>query len=159
MLDLYKDAIESARQVRELSLRQVRPAQPATRSKRIVIADDNHDLVDTLSMVLELDGHKCYGTHDGVGAIRLAKALEPDFLLLDIAMPHINGYDVARQIRARPWGHDMQIVAITGRALPEDRSRAMSAVFDFHLTKPVRLDVLSGILTANAAAAVAAAHL
>lgn len=171
MRDLYMKAIETARDV---SMRGAPSPKPLTdetgefvlrldpglghpfaaiETRRIVIADDNHDIVDSLSMLLEIDGHKVYPTYDGVGAIRLAKALKPDFLLLDIAMPHINGYDVARQIRSRSWGSDMQIVAITGRGLPEDRKRAMHAGFDFHLTKPIALDVLSGILAARAAQA------
>jgi CheY-like chemotaxis protein len=163
MRDLYLHVIETAQEVsfrraahvHEFMARSGTDTQPPAdlQGKRIIVADDNHDLVESLMLLLELDGHKVYGTHDGMGAIRLAKALKPDVLLLDIAMPHLNGYEVARQIRARSWGVDMQIVAITGSGRPEDRSRAFVAGCDFHLTKPIRPEMLSGILAQQCATA------
>jgi CheY-like chemotaxis protein len=117
--------------------------------RRIVIADDNQDVADGLKVLLELDGHIVHATQDGQGAIDLARRLQPDFLLLDIGMPKLNGYDVARYLRAQPWGRDIRLVAITGWGQPEDRSRAIKAGFDYHLTKPVPLEDLADILHAK----------
>ncbi len=121
----------------------------AARHRRIVIADDNQDMADSLKMILELDGHVVRTTHDGEGAIELARSVKPDFLLLDIGMPRLNGYDVARHVRMQPWGREMRLVAITGWGQPEDRSRALKAGFDYHLTKPVPLEDLADILNAK----------
>ncbi|HEY6457848.1 MAG TPA: response regulator [Steroidobacteraceae bacterium] len=121
----------------------------AVRARRIVVADDNQDMADSLRMLLELDGHVVYTTHDGAGAIYLAQSMKPDFLLLDIGMPKLNGYDVARHIRSQPWGRAMRLVAITGWGQPEDRSRALKAGFDYHLTKPVPLEALADVLNSN----------
>jgi CheY-like chemotaxis protein len=121
----------------------------AVRRRRIVIADDNQDMADSLKMILELDGHMVRTTHDGEGAIELARRVKPEFLLLDIGMPKLNGYDVARHIRKQPWGREMRLVAITGWGQPEDRSRALEAGFDYHLTKPVSMEDLADILNAK----------
>jgi CheY-like chemotaxis protein len=125
--------------------------RPPARGRRIVIADDNQDMADSLRMLLEQDGHKVLATRDGAGAIELARTVQPDFLLLDIGMPKLNGYDVARHIRTQPWGGRLCLVAITGWGQPEDRSRAIKAGFDYHLTKPVPLDELGDILNARGA--------
>ena len=121
----------------------------AVRRRRIVIADDNQDMAESLKMLLEQEGHVVRATQDGEGAIELARSVKPDFLLLDIGMPKLNGYDVARHIRMQPWGREMRLVAITGWGQPEDRSRAIKAGFDYHLTKPVSLEDLADILNAK----------
>jgi CheY-like chemotaxis protein len=121
----------------------------AVRRRRIVIADDNQDMADSLKVILELDGHVVRATQDGEGAIELARSVKPDFLLLDIGMPKLNGYDVARHIRMQPWGREMRLVAITGWGQPEDRARSIEAGFDYHLTKPVPLEDLAEILNAR----------
>lgn len=121
----------------------------AVRRRRIVIADDNQDMAASLKVLLELDGHLVHATQDGEGAIELARRVKPDFLLLDIGMPKLNGYDVARHIRMQPWGREMRLVAITGWGQPEDRSCAIQAGFDYHLTKPVSLGDLIEILNAK----------
>jgi CheY-like chemotaxis protein len=121
----------------------------AVRRRRIVIADDNQDTADSLKVLLELDGHEVRAIADGEGAIELARSVKPDFLLLDIGMPKLNGYDVARHIRMQPWGREMRLVAITGWGQPEDRSCAIKAGFDYHLTKPVSLEDLAEILNAK----------
>jgi len=100
-------------------------------------------------MLLELDGHVVRTTQDGEGAIELARSVKPDFLLLDIGMPKRNGYEVARHIRMQPWGREMRLVAITGWGQPEDRTLAIEAGFDYHLTKPVSLADLAEILNAK----------
>ena len=118
-------------------------------ARRIVIADDNQDMADSLKVLLEHDGHVVHATQDGEGAIELARSVKPDFLLLDIGMPKLNGYDVARHIRAQPWGREMRLVAITGWGQPEDQSRAIEAGFDYHLTTPVPLELLAEVLNAK----------
>jgi CheY-like chemotaxis protein len=121
----------------------------AKRGRRIVIADDNQDMADSLKVLLELDGHVVHATQDGEGAVALARRVQPDYVLLDIGMPKLNGYEVARHIRMQPWGREMRLVAITGWGQPEDRARAMQAGFDYHLTKPVPLEDLADILNAR----------
>jgi CheY-like chemotaxis protein len=130
----------------------------APRRRRIVVADDNQDMADSLKVLLELDGHVVHTTQDGAGAIALARSVQPDFLLLDIGMPKLNGYEVARHIRMQPWGREMRLVAITGWGQPEDRSRALKAGFDYHLTKPVPLEDLIDILHARGVYALLAAR-
>jgi CheY-like chemotaxis protein len=124
-------------------------ALTAKRGRRIVIADDNQDMADSLKVLLELDGHVVHATQDGEGAVALARRVQPDYVLLDIGMPKLNGYEVARHIRMQPWGREMRLVAITGWGQPEDRARAMQAGFDYHLTKPVPLEDLADILNAR----------
>ena len=81
---------------------------------RILIADDNRDAAASLATLLSLDGHDTRVANDGEEALREAEAFRPHIALLDIGMPRINGYEVARRIRAAPWGEAMLLVALTG---------------------------------------------
>jgi PAS domain S-box-containing protein len=116
------------------------PSAPESSSRavrRILVADDNPDAADSLAMTLRLLGHEVEVAHDGRQALAIAAIVHPDVALLDIGMPEFNGYDLARQIRAEPWGRHMVLVAVTGWGQEEDRRRAVEAGFDEHLTKPV----------------------
>jgi signal transduction histidine kinase/CheY-like chemotaxis protein len=115
---------------------------------RIVIADDNRDAADSLALLLETHGHRVAVGYNGAEALKLAAATSPDVCILDIGMPDMTGYDVARSIRAEPWGRGICLIAITGWGQNEDRARAMSAGFDHHLTKPVDPDAVSRLLRA-----------
>jgi CheY-like chemotaxis protein len=148
-LDLFFTALTAKRVEAPRRSAATSALTAAVRRLRIVIADDNQDTADSLKVLLELDGHVVRATQDGAGAIELARSVKPDFLLLDIGMPKLNGYDVARHIRMQPWGREMRLVAITGWGQPEDRSRAIEAGFDYHLTKPVPLEDLADILNAK----------
>ena len=106
-------------------------------SCRILVADDNKDAAESMSMLLRMMGNDVRTVHDGVQAVEEASAFRPDVVLLDIGMPRLNGYDVARAIREQRWGAGMVLVAITGWGQDDDKRRAEEAGFDQHFTKPV----------------------
>ena len=103
----------------------------------VLVVDDNHDAAAMLQALVELDGHRCLMAHDGESALALAREALPDLVLLDIGMPGLNGYEVARRMRAIPGLEGVRLAAITGYAAEEDRQRAFDAGFDVHLSKPV----------------------
>lgn len=112
-------------------------AQPAAGAQRvIVLADDNADAAEVLAELLGIEGHQVRVAHDGQAAADLAMRLRPDVLVLDIGMPGLNGYEVARQVRAQDWGARTLLIAATGWGQEEDRRKAMAAGFDLHFTKP-----------------------
>ena len=115
--------------------------------KRILLADDNRDAAESLAIILRLEGHEVELAHDGSAALRSFASSCPDVALLDIGMPKINGYEVARQIRARPEGERVLLIAITGWAQDSDRVRSREAGFDHHLTKPVEPETLIQLLS------------
>jgi len=104
---------------------------------RILVADDNHDAVESMGMMLRLMGNEVRTVRDGVQAVEEAAGFRPDMVLLDIGMPRLNGYDAARRIREQRWGSEMILVALTGWGQEEDKRRATEAGFDLHFTKPV----------------------
>jgi signal transduction histidine kinase/ActR/RegA family two-component response regulator len=104
---------------------------------RIVVADDNRDAADSLGMLLELSGHKVSVCYSGEAALKLARKTLVNVMILDIGMPDLTGYEVARRVRAERWGTDVFLIAVTGWGQTEDKSRAIAAGFDHHLTKPV----------------------
>jgi PAS domain S-box-containing protein len=124
---------------------QRKPAElPA--SRRILIADDNHDAAVSLSMLLQAMGHDTRVVHDGIEALEEAEVFRPDVVLLDIGMPRLDGYETARRITARPWAAATQIVAVTGWGQEADRQRAKEAGFHRHLVKPVDLGALQEVI-------------
>jgi len=90
-----------------------------------------------MGMMLRLMGNEVRTVRDGMEAVEEAAAFRPDVILLDIAMPRLNGYDAARRIREQRWGKGMFLVALTGWGQDEDKRRATDAGFDLHFTKPV----------------------
>jgi signal transduction histidine kinase/CheY-like chemotaxis protein len=112
----------------------------------ILVADDNADALETMATLLELEGHRVEQAADGDQALAAATALRPDVAVLDIGMPGLNGYEVARRIRAEPWGGAIRLIALTGWGQAEDIQRAKAAGFDHHVTKPVDLDALQQLV-------------
>ncbi len=110
--------------------------------KRILVADDNRDNADTMSMVLQLTGHEVHVARTGLEAFEIAKKVHPDIGIFDIGMPDMNGYELAERIRREAWGSRLTLIAVTGWGQDEDRRRALAAGFDHHLTKPIELDEL-----------------
>jgi PAS domain S-box-containing protein len=108
-----------------------------TRSLRILVVDDNRDSTESLGLLLRLSGHDVRGAYDGLEAIGAADEFRPDVVLLDIGLPKMDGYDVARRLRQEPWGQAMVVIAVTGWGQEEDRQRSIDAGFDHHLVKPV----------------------
>jgi CheY-like chemotaxis protein len=109
----------------------------ASVSSRVLIADDNVDAAQALGEWLEALGCEVYTAYDGVAALEMARRLQPDAIMLDIAMPFLNGVEVCRRLRQEPWARGVLMVAVTGFGGPEDRRRSLDAGFDFHLVKPV----------------------
>jgi signal transduction histidine kinase len=117
-----------------------------SRGRRVLVADDNVDAAESLAAVLRLAGYEVAVAKDGEDAFAQAAALRPSVALLDIGMPRLNGYDLARRLRAQPWGRDMVLVAVTGWGQDEDKRRAMESGFDHHLTTPADARALDEIL-------------
>lgn len=113
----------------------------------VLIADDNRDAADTLALCLQLDGHRVIVAYDGLSAIEQATREQPQVLLLDIGMPVLNGYEVARRIRQQDWGRQARLVALTGGGV--DWAHAQAAGFDSHVLKPVDPAVLSAWITSG----------
>ena len=114
--------------------------------RHILIADDNADALESLATLLSLNGHQVFRASDGEAALRAVERLKPEIALLDIGMPRLDGYEVARRIRTLDGGHNIMLIALTGWGQESDRRRAQEAGFDAHLTKPVDLDKLGLLL-------------
>ena len=114
--------------------------------RRILVADDNNDALESLATLLQLSGHEVYTAANGAVALESAEQHRPEVALLDIGMPKLDGYEVARRIRAQPWGQRITLVALTGWGQDSDRRRSQEAGFDSHLVKPLDLDKLTELL-------------
>jgi CheY-like chemotaxis protein len=112
-----------------------------------VVVDDNVDSAQSLAVLLEHDGHDVRVAHAGDAAIDVARGFRPHVVLLDIGLPGMNGYDVARELRADPAVPALTLVALTGYGQDEDRERSNAAGFDHHLTKPVDYDALLALVS------------
>ncbi|HYM48276.1 MAG TPA: ATP-binding protein [Burkholderiaceae bacterium] len=119
------------------------------RALRIMVVDDNVDAAEALAMMLELDGHTLLKAHDARSAIVCARSEGPDVLLLDIGLPDIDGYELARRLRALPEVEDAMLIAVTGYGQAEDRRRAEDAGFDHYLVKPVDFESLRAMLNVD----------
>ena len=116
--------------------------------RRILIVDDNEDGATSLSMLLNLSGHDTFTANDGHEAVAEFERIRPDVALLDIGLPGINGFEVARRIRELPFGKDAVLIAVTGWGQEDDRSASRGAGFDAHLVKPVNHEELTRLLAA-----------
>ena len=114
------------------------PAETLAQVRRnILIADDNQDALESLALMLRLEGHEVTCASDGEEALALAGLRRPEIVVLDVGMPKLDGCEVARRIRAESWGRDAVLVALTGWGQEVDRRRSREAGFDMHLVKPV----------------------
>jgi CheY-like chemotaxis protein len=116
---------------------------------RILIADDNRDAAESLALLLRLEHHDVQVAHDGRAALSLTQTFHPNVVLLDIGMPELDGYEVARALRQEPSTAGICLIALTGRGREEDARQAMEAGFDFHLRKPCELADLHGMIAAH----------
>jgi PAS domain S-box-containing protein len=123
-----------------------RPAVPGP-ARRVLVVEDNDDAREMLRNLLHLFGHEVHEACDGAAGIELARRLRPDAALIDIGLPGIDGYEVARRIRGDVPA--ARLVALTGYGQPEDRERALAAGFDVHLVKPVDPEQLERLLSAR----------
>jgi PAS domain S-box-containing protein len=118
----------------------------AERSRRVLVVDDNADAAESLAVLLRLDGHEVCTAHDGAAALETARGFRPEVVVLDIGLPRMDGYQVARRLRAEVGLTEALVVALTGYGQEEDRRRAEQAGFDAHLVKPADPEVLQRLL-------------
>jgi CheY-like chemotaxis protein len=117
--------------------------------RRVLVVDDNADAALTLQMLLHSLGHETHVAHDGKAALEVAARVRPDVVLLDIGLPGVDGYEVARRLRQIKGAPPMRIIAVTGWGTDADRRRSQEAGFDVHLVKPLDADELARVLARN----------
>lgn len=122
------------------------PGTSISQRHRILVVDDNSDSANMLSLIVKMLGNEVQVASDGLQAVKLAEEFLPQVILMDIGMPHMNGYEAAKLIRQKPWGKEMMLVALTGWGQDEDRLRSKEAGFDHHLVKPAEPVELQRIL-------------
>jgi signal transduction histidine kinase/DNA-binding response OmpR family regulator len=115
---------------------------------RTLVVDDNFDAAESLAALLRVNGHEVRTAPDGISALEVAEGFRPDVVLLDIGLPRLDGYEVARRLRLRPGAEGVRLVSLTGYGQSEDRLRSREAGFDHHLVKPVSLAVLQALFAA-----------
>ena len=118
----------------------------AERCCRVLVVDDNADFADTLGRMLTSLGHEVRVEHDGLAGLAAARTFRPEIAFLDIGMPGLNGYDLARRLRAFPSTAGIVLIAVTGWGQANDRQRAREAGFDEHVVKPLEMDRLQSLL-------------
>lgn len=114
--------------------------------RRVLVADDNRDAAESLAVLLRLEGHEVTVADDGETALRIFNEQQPEVALLDIGMPQMDGYELARRIRARPGGKRVLLVALTGWGQEKDRAASREAGFDHHLVKPVETEAIAQLM-------------
>jgi PAS domain S-box-containing protein len=120
-------------------------------ARRVLVVDDSSDAADSLAMLLELEGHEVATAYSAAAALETAERLQPDIAFIDIGLPQMDGYEVARRLRASDRCRAIRLVALTGYGQPGDRDEARRAGFDHHLVKPADLETVGAILAEPAA--------
>lgn len=120
----------------------------AKKSRRVLIVDDNEDALELLVMGMELLGHEVFSAPDGSAALTAVEAHRPDIAFMDVGLPDMDGYELARRIRRLEHQPRIRLVAVTGYGQASDRERAFQAGFDAHLVKPVSLKNIEDALNA-----------
>ena len=123
-----------------------RPSGSVASSHRVLVVDDNVDAAHSLALLLRSTGHEVQTSHDGVAALESAAAWRPDVVLLDIGLPRMDGYEVARRLRKDLHLQEALLIALTGYGQEEDRKLSQEAGFDAHLTKPIEIADLERLL-------------
>lgn len=140
-------AVQTPQQPKQKEVRAKQKLRPkALPPCRTLIVDDNKDSAQTMGWMMELLGHEIHLAHDGPSAIALAGHLRPDFILLDIGLPDMNGYDVCETLKQNPALQNTIFIAQTGWGQPEHIRRSQAAGFDHHLVKPIKMEDLNGIV-------------
>ena len=121
-------------------------ASDSRHAQRILVVDDNRDAADSLGDLLQLLGAEVRVAYDGAAALEALGAFRPSVVLLDLGMPGMDGYEVARRIRAQPGSGDPTLIALTGWGQASDRQRTQEAGFDHHLVKPVDIGAMQAVL-------------
>jgi CheY-like chemotaxis protein len=118
----------------------------AAETMRVLVVDDNRDAAEALAMALGMVGCDTRMAHTAQSALALTPSFGPDAVLLDIGLPDLNGYELARRLRKLPGGAALKVIATTGWGQDKDRQRAFEAGCDHHLTKPIDVERLRGLL-------------
>jgi CheY-like chemotaxis protein len=113
----------------------------------VLVVDDNKDSAESLAMLLAIKGHEVRTAHDGPAALDSVQAFRPEVVLLDIGLPGMDGFTVARRVRQQSDCEKVCLVALTGYGQEEDRRRTEEAGFDAHMVKPADLDALQALLS------------
>jgi len=116
--------------------------------RRVLVVDDNQDAAESLAMLLRLLGAEVGVAYGGAAAMKMLASFHPSVMLLDIGMPGMDGYEVARRVRADPALSDVLLIAVSGWGQEEDRRRSQSAGFDHHLIKPADVSALEALFVA-----------
>jgi PAS domain S-box-containing protein len=127
------------------------PARPA-QVRHILVVDDNVDAAASLAMLLRMAGHRVEVANDGRSALRLAAAVRPEVVLLDLGMPGMDGYEVASRLRQNPANEGMVLLAVSGYGAEADRRRTRASGFDHHLTKPLEIEALEALVSKGSGA-------
>jgi signal transduction histidine kinase/CheY-like chemotaxis protein len=127
-------------------IRQPRRAAVLPSGHRLLVVDDNKDAAESLAMLLRLKGHEVQVAHSGPSALEMAKDYRPEMILLDIGMPGMDGYEVARRLRRQAGRDNVVLAALTGWGQQEDRRRSAEAGFDHHLVKPLEPHTLESLI-------------
>ncbi len=122
------------------------PRDTRVSAQRVMIVDDNEDAAEMLGMLLETTGHETCVITESPAAIAAARAFRPEVVVLDLGMPVLDGFEIARALRADDELRDVVLVALTGWGADEDRERCRDAGFDHHLTKPVTASTVHKLL-------------
>jgi CheY-like chemotaxis protein len=128
-------------------VRHTKHAGPVEAPKRILVVDDNRDAAESLGMLLKMLGAEVSVVHDGEAALRAVVAQRPAVVFLDLGMPGMDGFEVARRIRQQPETSDTTLIALTGWGQERDRRETKAAGFDHHLIKPADFSALQALLT------------
>ena len=131
---------------RPASVSDADPMTVTAKPRRILIIEDDEDARDSLAELLRLDGHHVTVAGNGADGVASASASTPDFVLVDIGLHDIDGYEVARRLRTNSATSRLRLIAVTGYGTQEDRRSALAAGFDEHLAKPVALETLRTLL-------------
>ena len=123
---------------------------PVASTHKVLVVDDNEDAADSLARLLQMSGHEAAVAYDGPAALRIAAANPPDAVVLDIGLPQMDGYQVARRMRDLPQLDKTRLIAVTGYAQDADRRAVTEAGFAFHLVKPVEFDELLRVIAPEA---------
>jgi DNA-binding response OmpR family regulator len=135
----------------ETTFNSIESGQSALESSRVALVEDNPDSLRSLGLILKAWGYQACQAQDGIAGLEMILQEEPQAALIDIGLPGLDGLTVAREVRDK-LGQGIRLIAITGYGQPEDRLRSYDAGFDFHLVKPVDLELLQTVLTTEKSA-------
>ena len=120
--------------------------EPPLAIQRVLIVEDEPDIAELIAVMLERSGYRCVQAETGERALELARTFEPQVVLLDLGLPDITGFEVARILRTQAGGEQLFIAAVTGWGQPEHRERALAAGIDRHLLKPVAMEAIRTVM-------------